>query len=132
MRLVRVLVHISRLHRAPCPGRRRVQGRENKTDPRAGQGRPADQIAWRGRAQEAATVRKGIPADVEVSVDDHRAATSTARPAASTGCAWMYNSAADQLPCLVGATRVAWPLRRTSHSQEPVSSPKAANMVRRE
>src|SRR5229473_6033346 len=85
VRLMRVLVHISRLHRAPGPGRRRVQGRENKTDPGADQGRPADQIAWRGPAQEAATVRKGIPADIEVSVDDHRAATSTARPAASTG-----------------------------------------------
>src|SRR5260370_14644777 len=81
---MRVLVHISRLHRAPGPGRRRVQGRENKTDPGADQGRPADQIAWRGPAQEAATVRKGIPADVEVSVDDHRAAPRTARPPAST------------------------------------------------
>src|SRR6266849_360450 len=110
MRLVRVLVHISRLHRAPGPGRRRVQGRENKTDPRAGQGRPADQIAWRGPAQEAATVRKGIPADVEVSVDDHRAAPRTARPAASTGA----------------------PPKRTTHSQKAVSSPRTANMARRE
>src|SRR6266852_4166641 len=217
MRLVRVLVHIPRLHRAPRPGRRRVERRENKTDPGAYQGRPADQVAWRGRAQEAATVRKGIPADVEVSVDDHRAATSTARPpwtiqppessivtgtdarpssgtpssaddasvakrmsgrivassyaacgpprfliqpaspsstassapsrlAPSTAdlnpafressksrCAWMYTSAApDQPPCFVGAARVPWPPRRTTHSQKPVSPPRTANIARRE
>src|SRR5260370_40912220 len=110
MVLVRCSGHIRRLLRARVTGRRRDEGRENKTDPGADQGRPADQIAWRGPAQEAATVRKGIPADVEVRVDDHRAAPSTARPAASTGA----------------------PPKRTTHSQKAVSSPRTANMARRE
>src|SRR5437879_1675200 len=82
---MRVLVHIPRAHRPPRQRRCCVQGREDEADAGADQRRPADHVTRRGRAQEPAAVRERIPADVKVRVDDHCAATSTARPAASTG-----------------------------------------------
>jgi len=51
--LVGVLVDESGPHRPPGSGRRGVEGRENQTDLSGHQGRAADQVARRGRLQEA-------------------------------------------------------------------------------